>query len=53
VKGGATVQAITAQYLLGVRDYVELIVEQNSGRRLVLGGGPNIESNLSITWVGP
>jgi hypothetical protein len=53
VKGGDTVQAITAQYVMNVLDYVELVVRQNSGGPLDLGGGPNIESNLSMSWVGP
>jgi hypothetical protein len=53
VKGGDTVQAISAQYLMSVLDYVELVVQQNSGGPLELGGGPDIESNLSMSWVGP
>ena len=28
-------------------------VQQNSGGPLELGGGPDIESNLSMSWVGP
>jgi hypothetical protein len=53
VKGGDTVQAITAQYLMSVLDTVALVVQQNSGGPLELGGGPDIESNLSMSWVGP
>jgi hypothetical protein len=53
VNGAETVQAITAQYLMTARDFVELVVQQNSGRPLSLGGGPNIETSLSMAWVGP
>jgi hypothetical protein len=53
VNGAETVQAITAQYLMTARDFVELVVQQNSGRPLSLGAGPNIETSLSMAWVGP
>jgi hypothetical protein len=53
VNGAETVEAITAQYVLEPGDYVELVVEQNSGRTLNLGGGETIQTNVAMTWVGP
>jgi LysM repeat protein len=53
VNGAETIEAITAQYMIEPGDFVELIVQQNSGRTLNVGGGPNIHTNVSMTWVGP
>jgi hypothetical protein len=53
VNGAETVEAITAQYVLEPADYVELVVQQNSGRTLDLGGGDTIHTNVAMTWVGP
>jgi hypothetical protein len=52
VNGAETIQAITAQYLLAPGDGVELIVRQNSGSALALGGGPHVPTSLALTWLG-
>jgi hypothetical protein len=53
VNGAETIQAITAQHLLAVGGYVELVVEQSSGRSLTIGGRSQVETNLSLAWLGP
>jgi hypothetical protein len=51
VNGAETILSITAQHLLQQGDSVELIVRQNCGSPLDLGGGPHVETSLSVTWV--
>ena len=51
VNAAETILAITAQYLLALGDYVELHVRQNCGSPPDLGGGPHIETSLSVTRV--
>jgi hypothetical protein len=53
VKDAGTMHAITGQYLIGVGAYVELLVWQNSGRAVNVGGGAHVETSLSMTWLGP
>jgi hypothetical protein len=53
VHGAETIVSLTAQYVLEAGDYVELVVEQDSGRTLNLGGGANIQTSVSMAWLGP
>jgi hypothetical protein len=53
VRGAATVQAITAQWLMGAGDWVRLVVLQSSGLPLELGGGSHVETSLAMTWLAP
>jgi hypothetical protein len=52
VNGAETVHAIAAQYLLAVEDYVQLVVHQNAGGPLRVGGGDDLQTSLSMSWVG-
>jgi hypothetical protein len=52
VRGGETMHAIAAQYLLAAGGYVELLAGQNSGRHLRIGGRSHVETMLAMTWVG-
>jgi hypothetical protein len=53
VKAAETIQAITAQYVLAAGDEVTLVVQQNSGSTLSLGGGSHVQTSLTMTWLGP
>ena len=53
VKGAETIQAITALQAMAAGAYVELIVRQNSGSTLALGGGVCVQTSVSAAWLAP